>query len=68
MKILQPPQFRLVGGDNHLAALLKFNLVFFAEFDHVIKASNAELGLMRPWSVIDSGVHNAAIVAGLVRG
>src|SRR5262249_23602371 len=65
---LESRQFRLAHGDNDLAADLVGNPLGRAEFFHRALAGAAVDGLERPGLVINSGVENPRIVAGLMAG
>src|SRR5581483_1012720 len=57
-----------VGGDDELAAPLVRDAVLGAEPVHPLAAVGAVAGLGRPGLVVQAGVDDAAVVAGLVAG
>jgi len=59
-------QFVGSGGDDDFAALLVGDLVLAAESEHLLQTANGELGFVRTGFVIEAGVEDAAVVAGLV--
>src|SRR5262249_14794698 len=54
-------------GDDDLAAADDLDPVLLAEVDHQVLAFDAELRLEGARLVVDAGVDDAAVVAGLVR-
>jgi hypothetical protein len=65
---LQPAQLALVEGDHHLAALVVGQAVAGAELAQQLDASAAQPGLERPGGVVEAGVDDPAVAAGLVPG
>src|SRR2546425_4897640 len=65
---LQAWQLVLAGGDDALAAAVDADAVGSAELHHQPRALDAEPRLGGAGLVVDAGVDDAAVVAGLVRG
>ncbi len=65
-QFLKAGQFGFNGGGHNLSADLEGNIVLAAELDHGRRTSNAVLRLQRARLVIDAGVDDAAVMAGLV--
>src|SRR4051794_34773159 len=66
VELLHTPRFDLVCGDQHLAADLKRNAVLAAELLCRLRAASAKLCLEAAGRVIDAGMNDPAIMAGLV--
>jgi hypothetical protein len=64
---LEPWQFRLRRGDDDLADGIDADPVLGAELLHQARTLDAEPRLVRARLVVDPGVDDAAVVAGLVR-
>src|SRR3989441_10199446 len=65
-QFLKAGQFGFNGGGHNLSADLEGNIVLAAELDHGRRTSNAVLRLQRARLVIDAGVDDATVMAGLV--
>ncbi len=68
MEFLQAGKLFFGHGDHDFAAQLVGQVVFLAEFDHETRALDGHLGLEAAWLVVQAGVDDAAVVAGLVGG
>ena len=68
MELLEARNFFRTGSYDQLAAFLEGNAVVAAETLHRGGAGNAVAGFQRSGAVIEPGVNNAAVVAGLVGG
>ncbi len=66
--MLEARNFFLIGSDDQLAAFLEGNAVVAAEALHRSSAGDAVARLQRAGAVIEAGVNDAAVVAGLVGG
>ncbi len=62
----RPAHLGVGGGDDQLAAALEGDAAGFAVLVHGGGASHAELGLQRARRVVDAGVDDSRVVAGLV--
>ena len=67
MEFLQPRQFIFRRSHDDLAAAFVWNVVPIAEVGQQLSAPHARLGLERAGLVIDAGVDDSAVVAGLMR-
>jgi hypothetical protein len=65
---LEARDLRLRGRDDHLAARLHGDAVLVAEGLHQPHALDAEARLVGAGLVVDAGVNDPAVVAGLVLG
>jgi hypothetical protein len=63
---VQPRHLLLRGGDDDLAAAVVLDRVRLAEVHHQAHALHAQAGLEGAGLVVDAGVDDAAVVAGLV--
>jgi len=59
-------EFVRSGGDDDFPALFVGDLVLAAEGEHLLQTTDGELGFVRTRFVIEAGVEDAAVVAGLV--
>ena len=60
--------FCVVGGDDDLAAFVKGDVVFGGEVGQEGNASATECGFEAAWFVVEAGVDDSGVVAGLVGG
>ena len=63
---VEPTDLRLVDGDDQLAALLVRQLALPAVIPQQLTAAGAQDGLEAAGLVVDAGVHDPGVVAGLV--
>ena len=68
VEVVQAGQFGFVHRNHELAADFMADAVLFAEGNHFLNAGNGQPGFERTRLVVQSGVKNAAVVAGLVAG
>src|SRR5918998_1249555 len=68
LELIQPSDLALVAGDDHLAAPLVRDCMLFAIRVHLARARDAQASLERAWGVVDAGVNDAAVGAGLAPG
>ena len=61
-------ELHLLGGDDHLAAVVDPDAVLGAERLEAIGALDTEPGLQRPGGVVEPGVDDPAVAPGLVGG
>ena len=66
LELPQPLQLAFVEGDDELAALLVRDPALLDVRAQQLDAAPAELRLQRPGRVVDAGVDDAAVAAGLV--
>src|SRR5262249_4066791 len=62
----QRGELRLIDRDDHLAELAVRHAVLLAVLTHLDPAGAAQFGLQRAGLVVEPGMHDAAVVAGLV--
>ncbi len=68
LELVQPRELGVVDGHDELAAALVAHAVLVAELVQLAGAGDAQLGLQRAGRVVDAGVDDAGVVAGLVGG
>ena len=68
IEVRQPAKLGLIGGDYDLAAPLVLDTVLLAELDERADATHAELGFLRPRTVVNARVDHSAVVGGLMYG
>ena len=66
VEILEARQFVLLGRDDHLADHVVGDAVLLAEVDQLLLAGHAEARFQRAGRVVDAGVQDAAVMAGLM--
>ena len=64
----QPGQFVFADRDDELAAAFDRDLVLLAVLVHELRAGHAQPGLERAGGVVNAGMDDAGVVAGLVLG
>ncbi len=63
-----PDDLGVVGGHDQFAGVTVGDALLVTEFARASRAGRAQLGLQRAWLVVDPGVDDPAVVAGLVTG
>ena len=63
---MQPGKFAFLRRNDNLAADFMGNAVLAAKCDHGVPAFHAQAGFQRTGSVIQAGMNDATVVAGLV--
>ena len=68
VEIFEEREFSLVAGDDYLSADVVLETVFATKFDHGLAAGFGEAGFEATGLVVDAGVDDARVTAGLVLG
>ena len=68
MKLIEARQLFLARCHDHFAAQFIGHRIFVAEFDQRFSPGDTATGLQRSGAIIESGMNDTAVVAGLVPG